>query len=107
MKKYEIEIDGLLERGWRPVAYRKVKHGESYLTPVGEIITLTSLREKGGIYLIVEKIKPRRILIEETTEVRKAKDKEWCETYEHSCIFQADGDTVGEYKIWREVKDGE
>lgn len=68
--KHEIEIEGLPE-GWRAVAWRRLKNGDHYLNDKGEIVRNEALII---FALIVEKIKPRRIVLEETDEVR-------CPTY--------------------------
>lgn len=60
--KHEIEIPGL-PRGWRAVAYRRLENGDFYLNEQGEIVENYSLTI---FALIVEKIKPHRIALEET-----------------------------------------
>jgi hypothetical protein len=62
--KHEIEIEGLPE-GWRAVAWRRLKNGDHYLNDKGEIVRNEALII---FALIVEKIKPRRIVLEETEE---------------------------------------
>lgn len=64
--KHEIEIEGLPE-GWRAVAWRRLKNGDHYLNDKGEIVRNEALII---FALIVEKIKPRRIVLEETGEFR-------------------------------------
>jgi len=101
--KHEIDIPGLPE-GWKAVAYRKPKQTEY-------VYIECSIRKGNQVatsyeQLIIEKINPRRILIEETYENRSATNNEWCETPD-GFIFQSHGSTCGKYKIWREVKDGE
>lgn len=61
--KHEIEIEGLPE-GWKAVAYRvPVDKIEHVLTDDGGIILTNNIRFP---CLIVEKISPRRIVMEET-----------------------------------------
>ena len=61
--KHEIEIEGLPE-GWKAVAYRvPVDKIEHVLTDDCEIILANNIRFP---CLIVEKIPPRRIVLEET-----------------------------------------
>lgn len=66
--KHEIEIEGLPE-GWRAVAFRVPKDGESIIDFSGD------LRTVAGHYhhprLIVERIKPRRVVLEDTGEIRQ------------------------------------
>lgn len=69
--KHKIEIPELPD-GWKPVAYRPVIRGEHYLNLGAVGLALSS---SDGSYLIVEKIKPKRITLEATGEVRKAFDK--------------------------------
>ena len=64
--KHEIKIKGLPD-GWRAVAYRCPKSGEKFLI---EDETHTALMDMAYPYLIVEKIQPRRIVLEETNEER-------------------------------------
>lgn len=103
--KHEIEIEGLPE-GWRAVAYRKALWGEWYSFEDG----IVRRRECTGMQypvLIVEQIKPRKIVLEETGEFRKAKPGEY---YEHSAgiaIHNGYTDTSGEYRIWRVVEEVE
>ena len=96
--KHEIEIEGLPE-GWRAVAYRRPVFGEYYFYNDD----IQQGRTGSGQFLIVEKIKPRRIVIEETGEdnIRYTSGH-----YANQCISR--GVYVADQpKIWREVKEGE
>lgn len=73
--KYEIEIEGLPE-GWKPVAYRAPLIHENYLSCNGVEKANSNLL---NFWLVVEKSQPRRIVLEETGEVRKAVKGEFCE----------------------------
>ena len=95
-QKHEIEIPGLLEKGYRAVAYRVPEVGEYYIDSCGELI-----RFYGGhdfMKLIVEKIKPRRIVLEETEE-RANWGTEQLKFAKGTTV------TVNSHKIWREVKE--
>lgn len=61
--KHEIDVPDLPE-GWRAVAYRTPVFGEYYFYNDGVHQCKTRL----GQFLIVEKIQPRRIVLEETEE---------------------------------------
>ncbi len=62
-QKHLIDIPGLPE-GYRAVAYRRPVFGEYYFYNDG----IQQGRTGSGQFLIVEKIKPRRIVLEETGE---------------------------------------
>lgn len=101
--KYEIEIPDLPD-GWRAVAYRIGVNGETIID-CGEIVTLDA--DTKFPCLIVEKIKPRRIVLEETSEFRKVKNGE----YYFSPLYQSvrlnvdPSQSCMKYKIWRVVED--
>ena len=63
-QKHTINIPGL-PGGWRAVAYRRPISGEYYFYNDG----IQQGKTGSGQFLIVEKIKPRRIVLEETEEV--------------------------------------
>lgn len=74
MTKQTIEIEGLPE-GWRAVAYRKPVKGIDYvLTQYGVRLYIDYTFD---LMLIVEKIPPRRIVLEETNEVRRPRYGEY------------------------------
>lgn len=62
--KHEIEIEGLPD-GWKAIAYRKALWGEWYLTESG-IVRRRGCTGMQYPALIVEQIKPRRVVLEET-----------------------------------------
>lgn len=102
-EKYEIEIPGLPE-GWKPIAYRPVKEGEHRFDYYGAVSKAAS--DSGASYLVVEKIKPKRIILEATGEVRRPEAGEYVRTKEGTfCLRKNPGGWVGEYEIWREVKE--
>ena len=72
--KHEIEIEGLPE-GWRAVAFRAPKDGENTIDFSGDLRTVTGHYQQPR--LIVERIKPRRVVLEETNEVRLPKYGEY------------------------------
>lgn len=99
MTQQTIEIKGLPE-GWKAVAYRAPIMSVDYVfdNHSNEVI----LCEWGTSFksIIVEKIQPRKIVLEETDEVASIHE------------FQAVGDDKGypkilfkSDKIWREVKE--
>ena len=104
--KYEIEIPDLPE-GWRPVEYRQAKNGEYYFDiDMVNKCDFTNITQNS--YLIVEKIKKRSLILEETGEIRKVKYGEY---YDNGDIVSAWSvkahGSENKYKIWREVKDSE
>lgn len=100
--KYEIDIEGL-PAGWKAVAYRIGVPGVEHTVDDDMIIRLCQKTMTFPV-LIVEKIQPRRIVLEETGEFRKAVKGEFCED-ENGLIFSTQYDLSSrEYKIWREVK---
>lgn len=64
--KHEIEIPDLPE-GWQAVAFREPRLGEHYLSDINTVIR-SNFNNCGESNLIVEKIKPRSIKLEETEE---------------------------------------
>lgn len=102
--KHEIDIPGLPE-GWKAVAFRVPKYGESIIDYSGDLRTVTGHYQQPR--LIVEKIPPRRIVLEETGEFRKAKPNEYYEYCGGISQNNRYTDSVGEYKIWRVVEEGE
>ena len=89
-----IEIEGLPE-GWKAVAYRRPIKGEQYLH---QAIIWKAFINEGYPCLIVEKIKPRRIVLEEISkeEYHRLFNDERC-----SDIYNMRG------SYWREVKETE
>ena len=92
--KYEIEIEGLPE-GWvgkKLVLRSLIENDENEMT-VASLLTL-------------QKIKPRRIVLEETTELRIPNPGEWYCTSNGS-IAQCYGIKVTPALIWKEIKENE
>lgn len=102
--KYEIEIEGLPE-GWEPVGFRVPLGGEDIIDFNGDLIRV------GNAYtqprLIVRKKPPRRIVLEETGELRNANIGEWIEEKGSFSRWPCPKKSSAEYKIWREVKEDE
>lgn len=102
MNKYKIDIEGLPE-GWEPVAYRiPDRFSEERVLYKGQIHSADNVRYDRE-YLIVQKTKPRQIVLEETGEFRKVKYKEWYETDEGRIQTRSRNreDSAKPYKIWR------
>ena len=97
-----IEIEGLPE-GWKAVAYRVPTNGETCWHQNFGIYTATvSLTQ----CFIVEKIQPRRIVLEETNEERRICYGEWYESQEGKLMrWPYGGKTDGKHRVWREVKE--
>lgn len=104
--KHEIEIEGLPE-GWKAVAYRRPKKSEQYFDPAKDLVITAPADYYYQAYCIVEKIPPRRIVLEETGEFRKAKPNEYYEYCGGISQNNRCTDSVGEYKIWRVVEEVE
>jgi len=62
MTTQTIKVEGLPE-GWKAVAYRTPANGENYLTPDGFVVV--AQHDYMLAHLIVEKIQPRRIVLEQ------------------------------------------
>ena len=92
--KYEIEIEGLPE-GWKPVAYRRPVFGEYYFYNDD----IQQGKTGSGQFLIVEKIKPRRIVLEETEEDAN------CELLQPMTGGSEVGVMVYAHRIWRLVEE--
>lgn len=105
--KQMIEVEGLPE-GWKATEFRPPKDGENFFLPASGILTakIDFLRHEAR--LIVEKIQPRRIVLEETNDVfgiRKSGYRVYSSgIVQH--IENAVGSDIGE-KIWREVKEND
>ena len=94
--KHEIEIPDLPD-GWEPVAYRKPKAGEYYLT--SDWIIVEALHDYKLSHLIVRKKQPRRIVLEET-DIDAGLD--WNDSIHLDDIrIQIDSG-----KVWKIVEDG-
>ena len=66
MNQFTIEIPEVPE-GWKPVAFRLPLEGEDYITIDGELVR-HAVGRKSGPRLIVKKIQPRRIILEDAGE---------------------------------------
>ena len=98
MTKQTIEVEGLPE-GWKAVAYRVPKQDEYFIGSLG-------LSKCSGSYtnqfIILEKIQPRRIVLEDTGEANFTDDegeykKQWFSDG-RLCLHRS-------HNIWREVKE--
>lgn len=97
--KHTIEIEGLPE-GWEPVAIRKQKPGEYiFCLDTGFVVPANYRTPKA--HLIVKKKQPRRIVLEETGEIR-SNLKLNCYNY-----FYVDSEGFDKIKIFREVKEND
>ena len=97
-----IEIEGLPE-GWKAVAYR-VPKGNIEFVFIENVVRKAKPQDKKC--LIVEKIQPRRIVLEETNEERRICYGEWYESQEGKLMrWPYGGKTDGKHRVWREVKE--
>lgn len=105
MTQHAIEIEGL-PYGWRAVAYRCPESGEYYLENNGIVIKHTGCKQKFP-WIIVEKIQPRRIVLEETEEERSVSYGDWYEDEKGFVRHWSNPDYGGLvcFKIWKEVKE--
>lgn len=107
MMKHEIEIEGLPE-GWRGIAYRvpSIKKDEYTLSDDGIVVKAKGIKFP---ILIIEKIKPRRIIFEETKEERLVIFGDWYGDNKGIIGRWSDINNWSNrpFKIWREVKEGE
>ena len=99
--KYEIEVPGLPE-GWKTVAYIKYKRGEDCFY-FGTIQRAQS--DSGAPALVVERIKPKRIILEATGEVRQPVTGEYVHNNGNLCLCRKPERWGREHEIWREVKE--
>lgn len=67
MNQFTIEIPEVPE-GWKPVAFRPHLPGESYISLNGALIEADQDKSNGSPRLIVKKIQPRRIILEDAGE---------------------------------------
>lgn len=102
--KYEIELPRMPD-GWKPIAFRSPKKGECFLMDDGDVEMAGN--DRHSMRIIVEKIKPRRIVLEETGEFRCGKKGEYCEQTNGMIWLNINNHTTNAYKIWREVKEEE
>lgn len=98
--KHNIDVEGLPE-GWKALAYRPYKPGDRVFRD-GKVVDVEGYSKMS--YIILEKIQPRRIVLEETEEYHEPEDK----TALHTQIFNIDGVSavkIVSNKIWREIVD--
>lgn len=101
MTQQTIEVEGLPE-GWKAVAYRLGKEGEmAFINKVWEL-------EEDSLcpVIIVEKIQPRRKVLEEFKDASKVPD--YYKDESNGCFLHADaiGVELSEhYTTWKEVKE--
>ena len=98
-----IEVEGLPE-GWKAVAYRCPESGEYYLENNGVVRNHTGCKHKFP-WIIVQKTQPRRIVLEETGEVRKPEIGEYIQNNGNFCKCHKPERWGHEHEIWREVKE--
>lgn len=92
MTQQTIEVEGLPE-GWKAVAYRRPIGNIEYVFIDGEI---RQAKPTDGVCLIVEKIQPRRIVLEETEEKYLGNQVIEIDDIEISILTS---------KLWNEVKE--
>ena len=104
MTKQTIEVDGLPE-GWKVVAYRVPLENKDYILDGDQVLLCCWPPHKNS--LIIEKIQPRRIVLEDTGEERSISYGDWYEDDEgnvHKYLNKSFG-SRRTYKTWREVKE--
>lgn len=95
MTQHTIEVEGLPE-GWKAVAYRLGKEGEmAFINKIWELE-----RDSLCPVIIVEKIQPRRIVLEETEEGFSTMDPQYFSNIDWNLSIQLSAN-----KIWKEVKE--
>ena len=100
MTKQTIEVE--VPEGWRVKEYRMPNKGDYFWHQNRVCVASSSFIDQR---LIIEKIQPRRIVLEETGEVRKLNFKDfYADGDGFLCRWMFDGESGEEYKIWREVK---
>jgi len=111
--KHEIEVPGLPEE-WKPVAYRVPSIGEWVMFGNGVVRQVIQRYNASGYKcvedkrrLVVEKIKPKRIVLECTGEVRRPEAGEYTHYNGNFTLCREPGLWRESYQIWREVKEGE
>lgn len=104
MKTETIGVEGL-PKGWKAVAYRVPQHNEFILCDEGVMQAINGLIKHKSPGLILEKIQPRRIVLEETNEYRQVNDGEWYENSTSGFAIWRGRESISRFKIWREVKE--
>lgn len=103
-KTHNIEVEGLPE-GWRAVAFRVPSYGESIIDFSGDLRTVAGLYQQPR--LIVEKIKPRSIKVENTGEIRQPREGEYVYNNGNLCLCRKPERWGNEHQIWRVVEEVE
>ena len=98
--KYEIDIEGLPE-GWE---LTRLKLPDDCIEQTNNLTI--SINNQTGAVFSLKKLKPRRIVLEETTELRIPNPGEWYCTSNGS-IAQCYGIKVTPALIWKEIKENE
>ena len=103
--KHEIEIPDLPE-GWRAVAYRAARRGIDHVLRNGQVTVYRGFSDAVDL-LIVEKIKPRRIILEETSEIREVEFGEYFYLPLSAQIkcWSLPYASYETYKIWRVIEE--
>jgi len=102
--KHEIEIPDLPD-GWEAVAYRYA-YGNEYVLSDGDIEQIRQSIEKTSTKrLIVRKKQPRRIVLEESGEIRKPKAGEYIQNNGNYCLCRKPDRWGNEHEIWKIVED--
>ena len=101
--KHEIEIPDL-PKGWRAVAYRAARRGIDHVLRNGQVTVYRGFSDAVDL-LIVEKIKPRRIVLEETDEIRRVNNGEYYYHNGYALCRPFPSPTDLEFKIWRVVEE--
>ena len=103
--KHEIEIPDLPE-GWRAVAYRAARRGIDHVLRNGQVTVYRGFSDAVDL-LIVEKIKPRRVVLEETDETREAIFGEYFFSPDNMkvTVWSYSDPSNGKHKIWRVVEE--
>lgn len=97
MTKFEIEIEGLPE-GWEAVSYKIPSPGIDHILTKDGVMFCDDYEDE--LWLIVQKTKPRRIVLEETEERNSMRDPQ--------CFQREDVSIqISSVRFWKEVKEGE
>ena len=103
MTTQTIKVEGLPE-GWKAKEFRLGEVNEPYYDPATKSICRLLLGSTVGV-LIVEKIQRSRIVLESTTESRKAVFGDWIYSNGFIDQWRSEKESQSIYEIWREVKE--
>ena len=98
MKTQTIEVEGLPE-GYRGVSINIPTYGQSYWN--GHNVCVAGTSTPGYAYLIIEKIQPLRIVLEETSDY----NKEYYSGLYETQVFSNGLRLRNQKHVWREVKE--